>query len=148
MSYATVWLNGKLVGGWPYGYASWTVDLTPYVEPGGRNELAIRLDNPPDFSRWYPGAGIYRNVWLTKTRPVHVGEWGAYLTTPQVSGTSATINLDVAVDNDSHADANITVSTKIYALDAEGKLTGNSIAVIGPANAVVAAGTSAAVKGS
>jgi beta-galactosidase len=62
MSYATVWLNGKLVGGWPYGYASWRVDLTPYVVPGGSNQLAIRIDNPPDFSRWYPGAGIYRNV--------------------------------------------------------------------------------------
>ena len=50
MSYATVWLNGKLVGGWPYGYASWRVDLTPYVVPGGDNQLAIRMDNPPDFS--------------------------------------------------------------------------------------------------
>ncbi len=56
MSYATVWLNGQLVGGWPYGYASWRVDLTPYVKPGGENELAIRLDNPPNSSRWYPGA--------------------------------------------------------------------------------------------
>ena len=85
MSYATVWLNGKLVGGWPYGYASWRVDLTPYVVPGGGNQLAIRLDNPPEFSRWYPGGGIYRNVWLVKTRPVHVGQWGTSLTTPQVS---------------------------------------------------------------
>ena len=78
MSYATVWLNGQLVGGWPYGYASWRVDLTPYVVPGGENQLAIRLDNPPDSSRWYPGGGIYRNVWLTKTQPVHVGQWGTY----------------------------------------------------------------------
>ena len=85
MSYATVWLNGHLVGGWPYGYASWRVDLTPYVVPGGENQLAIRLDNPPDSSRWYPGGGIYRNVWLTKTPPVHVGQWGTYLTTPEVS---------------------------------------------------------------
>jgi beta-galactosidase len=60
MSYAVVWLNGQCVGGWPYGYASWRVDLTPYVKPGGTNELAIRLDNPPNSSRWYPGAGIYR----------------------------------------------------------------------------------------
>lgn len=55
MSHAAVWLNGKLVGGWPYGYSSWQLDLTPHVIPGGSNQLAIRLDNPPDSSRWYPG---------------------------------------------------------------------------------------------
>ena len=81
MSYASVWLNGRFVGGWPFGYASWRVDLTPYVVPGGANQLAIRLDNPPNSSRWYPGGGIYRNVWLTKTNPVHVGEWGTFVRT-------------------------------------------------------------------
>ena len=78
MAYATVWLNGQFVGGWPYGYASWRLDLTPYIKPGADNVLAIRLDNPPDSSRWYPGGGIYRNVWLVKTAPVHVGHWGTY----------------------------------------------------------------------
>ncbi|HEY3406380.1 MAG TPA: beta-galactosidase, partial [Ohtaekwangia sp.] len=72
MSYAIVWLNGKLVGGWPYGYNSWRLNLTPYIVPGGVNQLAIRVDNPNYSARWYPGAGIYRNVWLTKTNPVHV----------------------------------------------------------------------------
>ena len=57
MSYAMVWLNGSLVGGWPYGYASWRLDLTPYLKPGGENQLAIRLDNPENSSRWYPGEG-------------------------------------------------------------------------------------------
>lgn len=55
MSYAMVWLNGNLVGGWPYGYASWRVDLTPYIKPGAENQLAIRLDNPQKSARWYPG---------------------------------------------------------------------------------------------
>ena len=64
------------------------VDLTPYAKPGGDNELVIRLDNPPNSSRWYPGAGIYRNVWLVKTAPVHVGHWGTYLTTPEVSSAN------------------------------------------------------------
>ncbi len=82
MSYANVWLNGQYVGGWPYGYASWRVDLTPYVKFGGENVIAIRLDNPPNSSRWYPGGGIYRNVWLIKTAPVHIGHWGTCLTTP------------------------------------------------------------------
>jgi beta-galactosidase len=71
MSYANVWLNGHYIGGWPYGYASWGVDLTPYVEFGGDNVIVMRLDNPPNSSRWYPGGGIYRNVWLTETNPIH-----------------------------------------------------------------------------
>ena len=100
MSYTAVWCNGQIVGGWPYGYASWRVDLTPYLKPGGENVLAFRLDNPPFSSRWYPGGGIYRNVWLTKTSPVHVAEWGTYITTPEVSADAATVNLKVTVDND------------------------------------------------
>jgi beta-galactosidase len=76
MSYSTVWLNGKFVGGWPYGYASYELDLTPYVDFTGDNVIAIRLDNPPESSRWYPGGGIYRNVWLVKTPDVHVAHWG------------------------------------------------------------------------
>jgi beta-galactosidase len=148
MSYATVWLNGKLAGGWPYGYASWRVDLTPYVTPGGSNQLAIRLDNPPDSSRWYPGGGLYRNVWLVKTGPVHAGQWGTWLTTPQVSRSSATVDLEVAIDNDSTADAKITISTAIYRLDAEGRPSGRSVATIEPATRVVAGRSTALTKGS
>jgi beta-galactosidase len=58
MAYAMVWLNGQFVGGWPYGYSSFQLDLTPYLKPGADNVLAIRLDNPPLSSRWYPGGGI------------------------------------------------------------------------------------------
>ncbi|MGE5611682.1 MAG: sugar-binding domain-containing protein, partial [Bacillota bacterium] len=67
MAYAMVWLNGQFVGGWPYGYTSFRLDLSPYIKPGQDNVLAIRLDNPPNSSRWYPGGGIYRKVWLVKT---------------------------------------------------------------------------------
>ena len=147
MSYATVWLNGHLVGGWPYGYNSWRLDLTPYVIPGGRNQLAIRLDNPPDSSRWYPGGGIYRNVWLTKTNSVHVGHWGTYLTTPEVSVASATIKLEISIDNDGKADASVEVATKIYALDAGGRRTGAAVASLEPASIRVPAGASAKVDG-
>lgn len=121
MSYAMVWLNGILVGGWPYGYNSWRVDLTPYVVPGGENQLAIRLDNPNNSSRWYPGAGIYRNVWLTKTSPVHIGQWGTYVRPENVSESSATINIQVAIDNKSESDANIVVNTFIYELNEKGE---------------------------
>ena len=68
MAYATVWLNGHLVGGWPYGYASWRLDVSPYVQPGGDNQLAIRLDNPPNSSRWYPGGGFIAMCGWSKRR--------------------------------------------------------------------------------
>jgi beta-galactosidase len=132
MSYSTVWLNGKIIGGWPYGYASWRVDLTAAVKTGADNELVIRLDNPPNSSRWYPGAGIYRNVWLVKTGPVHIGHWGTYLTTPEVSAAAATVNLKVTVDNDSAQTANASVRTQIFALDAKGQKTGKAVADFAP----------------
>ena len=143
MSYATVWLNGQLVGGWPFGYASWRVDLTPYVKPGGENELVIRLDNPPNSSRWYPGAGIYRNVWLVKTQPVHVGHWGTYLTTPEVSAEQAKVNLQVTIDNDSKHSANVSVATEIFALAADGKKSDPAVANIAPVDLQISPGSNA-----
>jgi len=120
MSYANVWLNGQYVGGWPFGYASWRVDLTPYLKPGAQNVLAIRLDNPPESSRWYPGGGIYRNVWLVKTSPVHVGQWGTYLTTPEVSTAAATVKIRVNVANGTSSDATVSIKHEIYELEANG----------------------------
>jgi len=142
-----VWLNGHLVGGWPFGYASWQVDLTAHLVPGERNQLAIRLDNPPNSSRWYPGGGLYRNVWLTKTHPVHVGQWGTIVTASDVSRGAATIHLEVTVDNDSDAGATVDVVTLIYALDAEGIRTGPAVARLEPLTTSVAGGQSARVKG-
>jgi len=148
MSYAMVWLNGKLVGGWPYGYASWRVDLTPYVVPGGENQLAIRLDNPSSSSRWYPGGGIYRNVWLTKTNPVHIGQWGTFVTTRDVSEASATIDLEVTIDNDSRNNAAVETVTQIFVLDADGNKTGGAVTSFEPLKTQVAAGENAKVEGS
>ncbi|MBB3221034.1 beta-galactosidase GalB [Pseudoduganella umbonata] len=127
MSNAQVWINGQHVGGWPYGYASWRVDLTPHVKPGGDNVVAVRLDNPPASSRWYPGGGIYRNVWLVKTAPVHVAQYGTFVTTPVVTKESATVSVEVTVDNRG-ADTDVQVATEIYALDGAGKRTGQPVA--------------------
>jgi beta-galactosidase len=148
MSYAAVWLNGHLVGGWPYGYASWRVNLTPHVVPGGENQLAIRLDNPPDSSRWYPGAGLYRNVWLTKTLPLHVAQWGTFVTSRDVSASSATIDIAVTIDNDTATVATVRVVTEIYALDAEGRRRGAMVARIAPTDAHLAGAAGTTVKGS
>jgi beta-galactosidase len=146
MSYSTVWLNGQLVGGWPYGYASWRLDLTPFAKPGEENELVFRLDNPPDSSRWYPGGGIYRNVWLVKTAPVHVAHWGTYLTTPSVSPTAAIVDLKVTVDNNSKQPADVAVTTRIFRLDANGDRTGNAVAQIAPSDLQIPANGSASVE--
>lgn len=148
MSYAMVWLNGHLVGGWPYGYASWRVDLTPHVVPGEENHLAIRLDNPPSSSRWYPGGGIYRNIWLTKTNPVHVGHWGTCVTTRDVSKASATIDLEVTIDNDSRNDATVEAVTQIFVLDSDCKKTGDAVASFEHLKTPVAAGSSVRIKDS
>ncbi|NJC39451.1 beta-galactosidase [Xanthomonas arboricola] len=149
MAYATVWLNGKLVGGWPYGYSSWRVDLSPYVVFGASNQLAIRLDNPPDSARWYPGGGLYRNVWLTRTAPLHVAHWGTQLTTPQVSADRAQLQLAVTLDNAARSAVQAQVSTAIYVLDAaRGTRSGEPVARIAAMRVAVPAGGSARVQGS
>ncbi|PMD37541.1 glycoside hydrolase family 2 protein [Hyaloscypha variabilis F] len=116
MSYTAVWLNGNLVGGWPYGYASFRLDLTQYLN-AGENLLAIRLDNPTDSSRWYPGAGLYRNVWLVTVDTTHVGQYGTYITTPTVSAQAATIDLTVVLENKGVASRDVEVLTEVYEID-------------------------------
>lgn len=148
MSYAAVWLNGNLVGGWPYGYNSFRLDLTPYATAGD-NILAIRLDNALDSSRWYPGAGLYRNIWLVKVNQVHVGQYGTYITTPSVSADSATLNLKVDVSNKGSSSQSVEVTTEIYELDpATRKAKGGVVATFPRATANIAGGAKQTVNGS
>ena len=148
MSYATVWLNGKLVGGWPYGYNSFRLDLTPYAVPGAKNQLAIRLDNPAASARWYPGGGLYRDIYLTTANKVHVGQWGGTVRTPQVSKEQATVDLSLTLDNDGDKVAQVEVATALYALDASGKRTGRPVAAIARQSASIAPGGKAVLNGS
>jgi beta-galactosidase len=143
MSYAIVWLNGQLVGGWPYGYNSFRLDLTPFVKFGGENQLAIRIDNPNYSARWYPGAGLYRNVWLTKTNPVHIGQWGTCISTKNISKESATISLAVNLDNNSKTAATVEVLTSVFGLDGKGNKTGKAVAAFSRLKSEIAAGKSA-----
>jgi len=145
MSYGMVWVNGQFVGGRPYGYASYRLDLTDHVVPGQDNIIAIRLDNPvpPDAvwdsgsSRWYPGAGIYRNVWIVTTDAVHVAHWGTYVTTPAVSVSEASVDVEVTLDNDSDGPATVTLSTDIYEVDAAGIRSMVPVASLRPGELVV-----------
>ena len=127
LSYAMVWLNGKLVGGWPYGYNSFRLDLSPYVHPGGDNQLAIRVDNPNYSSRWYPGAGLYRNVWLVKVGSVQVGQWGTRVRTREVSRRAATIDLGVQVENKSVVDEPVRVVTEVFAAGDRSRVAGGAV---------------------
>jgi beta-galactosidase len=97
MSDTQVWLNGEYIGEWPYGYSSFRLELTPHIKPGRDNVLAVRLDNKPESSRWYPGGGIYRNVRLVTTGPVHVDHWGLFIMTPEVSPEAATVSIATEV---------------------------------------------------
>jgi beta-galactosidase len=124
MSNARVWLNGKELGGRPYGYIGFSVDLTPHLRFGGqKNVVAVRVAPEDRSSRWYPGAGIYRNVWLDITGPVHVARWGTYVTTPQVNGNGA------AVVVKTEANGGDAVRTTI--LDAAGKSVATTTSPVG-----------------
>ena len=93
MSHARVWLNGHEVGYWPYGYNSFYFDITPFLKPGETNTLAVRLENEHESSRWYPGAGLYRNVHLVINEDAYVPTWGTQLTTPVVKKEYAKVHL-------------------------------------------------------
>ncbi len=93
MSNATVYLNGKKVGHWPYGYNSFHFDITDEMEVGKENILAVRLENFPESSRWYPGAGLYRNVHLLVTEAAHIPVWGTQLTTPVINSEFAKVKI-------------------------------------------------------
>ena len=113
MSHAKVYLNGNYIGEWPYGYASFGFDVTDHVHFGGENILAVRLENKENSSRWYPGAGLYRNVRMVVTNPVHVKQWGTYLTTPYIQNGKGTVNLKTIILNPEGKAANVTVETQI-----------------------------------
>jgi beta-galactosidase len=124
-----VWINGNLLGTRPYGYISFEYDLTPYLVYGGSNVIAVRLNNNQPTSRWYSGSGIYRNVWLTVLNPTHVDYCGMFVTTPSVSGSSATVNIKTKVMNQSDASQAVTLTTTI--LDAKGNtVTTNTAAAV------------------
>ncbi len=98
MSHTKIYLNGSYIGEWPYGYSSFTFDLTDKVKFGEPNILAVRLENFPKMSRWYPGAGIYRNVRLVYTPQTHVAHWGTYITTPGIENGDGTVNIKTTIE--------------------------------------------------
>jgi beta-galactosidase len=116
---ADAWLNGQWLGSHPYGYTSFWFDLTEKVKFGVVNVLALKVKNEGENSRWYSGSGIYRHVWLKTLELAHVAQWGTYITTPEVSPSSATVNLRTKLLNESDRPARITLVTRL--LDSKGQ---------------------------
>ena len=115
MSNARVYVNGTEAGFWPYGYNSFSVDVSKAMRPG-RNDLVVELENYERASRWYPGAGLYRNVHVVSTDRVHIPVWGTYVTTPVVGKDEASVNLRMKIDGAAR-DEKVTVATDILAPD-------------------------------
>jgi beta-galactosidase len=119
MSDAHVWINGKKVGNHPYGYAYFYFDISRYLKDG-ENLLAVRLENKPLSSRWYPGAGIYRKVQIIVKDEVSFKQWGTFITTPIVSEKVAQVNIKSDVNG-----TGLKVQTEIK--DGSGKVVSSSI---------------------
>ena len=112
---ATVYINGHDLGLHPYGYTTFFHDLTPHLKLGGSNVLAVRVDQSQQRnSRWYSGSGIYRHVWLDVAHPIHVADWGVFVTTPSVSSARATVSVRTRVANDSDRQSVVTVRHAFY----------------------------------
>ncbi|MDX2185521.1 MAG: beta-galactosidase GalB [Opitutaceae bacterium] len=114
MSCALVWCNGRFVGGWAYGYASWSVELTEFLKSDAENVVAIRLMNLPNSARWYPGAGIYRHVWLTRHGAVHVERWGVHVKTVGIHDSHASLQIETEVRNATGDREQMAVTNKLY----------------------------------
>ncbi|MBR6346460.1 MAG: DUF4982 domain-containing protein [Bacteroidales bacterium] len=112
MSQATVYINGKELYSWPNGYSAVPIDINDAVIPGQNNTVMVRLENLPASSRWYPGAGLYRNVHLITTKAVHIPVWGVHITTPDVSSERATIHIETIVEDAEGED--IEVRSVVY----------------------------------
>ena len=109
MSNARVYVNGAFAGEWPYGYNSFYFDVTEFVKAGS-NAIRVELENLPGSSRWYPGAGLYRNVHLIQTAETRVPVWGTQITTPEVSPDKALVSVRTEVEGPL---AGVTVRTEI-----------------------------------
>lgn len=114
MANSDVWINGNLLGHRPNGYIGFRYDLTPYLLAGKPNVIAVRADNSVQpASRWYTGGGIYRHVRLIAANPVHVAQWGVFVTAKDVSDKSAALSIKTSIENESSFDQIITLETKI-----------------------------------
>ena len=133
MAMPSVYVNGQLAGGWDYGYMSFRVDASAFIKFGEPNVVAVHVDTRSHASRWYPGAGIYRQVQLVVNEPVHVAQWGTFITTPEVTADVATVQIETTLEN--HTAAAVTPRLEIALFDPTGKQVAEGQAEVAvPAN--------------
>lgn len=121
-SEAEVWLNGVQLGTNVYGYGAFAFDMTPHLERGRPNVLAVRVANEGETSRWYSGSGINRHVWLTVTGPVRIAPWGVAISTPTITSTAAEVMIDIEVQN--HLAQTVSVEVVAQLRDPTGREAG------------------------
>jgi hypothetical protein len=121
-----VWINGNYLGKRPNGYISFQYDLTPFINFGGENLIAVKVDHSLyGDSRWYTGSGIYRNVSLLTEEPVHIKQWGIYCKTPEVTSSKAVLSADISVLNETNHNVNVKVVSMLkYGNEIVAKATG------------------------
>lgn len=125
-----VYVNGTLVGEHHYGYTSFAFDISPYLHfDGSENVVAVKAVNNIPSSRWYSGSGIYRDVTLIVTDPVHVDQNGTYVTTPDISTGGGKVQVEVDVVNDGDSSANVTVTNTVYRKGSETQEASASVEV-------------------
>ncbi|MFI3321835.1 MAG: beta-galactosidase GalB [Rikenellaceae bacterium] len=128
MSHAKVFVNGKEVGERGYGYSYFYFDISNYINAGKENILSVRLENPAESSRWYPGAGIYRNVSITVKNKVSIAQWGVNITTPYVAKDMARVNIKTTInggDNSELVTEILDANSKVVATVKGGELFGS-----------------------
>ncbi|HEX3142512.1 MAG TPA: glycoside hydrolase family 2 TIM barrel-domain containing protein [Pyrinomonadaceae bacterium] len=114
MANSDVWINGFHLGNRPYGYVSFSYELTPHINFGKDNVIAVRADTSKEpASRWYTGAGIYRHVRLVIKTTLHIAQWGAFVTTPRVTDKEALVRVNTEVTNDSHSPQNVSIQLSV-----------------------------------
>lgn len=115
---AHVWVNGQFIGNRPYGYIGFEFDISKYLKyDGSENVLAVRLTPKDLSSRWYPGAGLYRSVWLKVDEPVHVAQWGTSITTPTVNSAKAVVQNETTIENKSNKNAIVQIKHEYFSPD-------------------------------
>ncbi|MGO9229225.1 MAG: glycoside hydrolase family 2 TIM barrel-domain containing protein, partial [Bryobacteraceae bacterium] len=115
-----VWINGQYLGKRPYGYIGFHYDLTPHLNIGGENVIAVKVDNSHQPNcRWYSGSGIYRHTWLVDTKPIHFARWGTFVTTPEVSEASAIVQVKTRVRNDGKSAVPCRLHTSLWDKDGQ-----------------------------
>lgn len=109
-----IWVNGKKAYYNVYGYTTFRFDITPYCNPAGQeNVIAIRVVNEGENSRWYTGSGIYRHVWMVRTAPSYVDDWGTFITTNRIANNQADVSLTTTVINGNSNETNFEVRVEL-----------------------------------